>query len=140
MKAFSFQRRVTFPETDLARVVHHANYLRYFEEARIDWMRQNDLLKDHSPQGPVTIAVIETGVKHHLPAHFNDLLRIEMQVRAIRLRIRFQYAIYSDRFGDKLIASGYSVHFPVNEDFKACRLPESIERALEGEVWTEIWP
>ena len=140
MSRFSYSRRVTFPETDLAKVVHHSNYLRYFEEARVDWLRQNDLLKDHSPAAGVTIAVIETGVKHKLPAYFNDLLRIELQVKAVRLRIRFEYVIYSERFGDKVVATGYSLHFPVDDDFKPCRLPKSIERALEGEVWTEIWP
>ena len=36
---FTYKRRVKFYETDGMRVVHHANYLRYFEEARVEYLR-----------------------------------------------------------------------------------------------------
>jgi hypothetical protein len=35
--------RVRFCETDLMGIVHHANYLAYFEEGRVDWLRKRDL-------------------------------------------------------------------------------------------------
>ena len=48
---FTYKRRVKFYETDGMRVVHHANYLRYFEEARVEYLRAggidlNDLMKE----------------------------------------------------------------------------------------------
>ena len=36
---FTYKRRVTFYETDGMKVVHHANYLKYFEEARVEYLR-----------------------------------------------------------------------------------------------------
>lgn len=140
MERFSYQRRVEFYETDLAGVVHHAEFLKYFEEARVDWLRQKGLLHLHSPEGPFTMAVLESGVQHLLPARFNDVLQVQLQVRSERLKIRFQYVIYSDRYGEKPIATGMTKHFPLNDHFKPCRLPEAVDEQIEREPWTEIWP
>ena len=41
---FTYKRRVKFYETDGMRVVHHANYLRYFEEARVEYLRAGGIL------------------------------------------------------------------------------------------------
>ena len=40
---FTYKRRVTFYETDGMKVVHHANYLKYFEEARVEYLRAGGL-------------------------------------------------------------------------------------------------
>lgn len=40
---FIYKRRVKFYETDGMQVVHHANYLRYFEEARVEYLREGKL-------------------------------------------------------------------------------------------------
>ncbi|MCB0420227.1 MAG: acyl-CoA thioesterase [Bdellovibrionales bacterium] len=140
MLRFTYPRRVAFYETDLAKVVHHATYLKYLEEARVDWMRQNDLLHLHAPEGKIVLAVLETQVQHLLPAYFNDVLRVELQVRLERSKIRFRYVVYSDRFQEKPIALGETLHFPLNESFKPTRLPEALWERLEKEIWTEIWP
>ncbi len=131
--------RVRYYETDLMGVVHHSNYLRFLEEARVEWLRQKEIAQYHYPHAPVTIAVLETQVRHLKPAYLEDDLQIHMQVHMQGLKIRFQYAIYSERFGSRPICTAETLHIPVNNEFKVCRLPEGLIQALEKEQWTETW-
>lgn len=137
---FTYTRRVAYCDTDAMKVVHHSNYLRYFEEARVAWLRARELHQFHDPHYDLAMAVVEARVQHLKPAYFDDLLTIRMQVCSERLKIRFRYAISSDRFGHEPICLGETLHVPINGEFKICRLPQPLKEALEREKWTETWP
>ncbi len=138
-KAFSHVHRVGFWETDAMGVVHHSNYLKYFEEARVSWMRAQHLIDCHYPNADLALGVIESRVSHLKPARFNDELRIFLQVKQERLKIHFQYAIYLNA-SDALVASGSTVLVPVNSSLRPVRVPEPLVAQLEKETWTETWP
>jgi len=131
--------RVNYYETDLMGVVHHSNYLRFFEEARVEWIKKKGVAKYHYPHLEVTMAVTETKVKHLKPAFLDDNLEIHLQVRMEGLKIIFQYVMYSERYGEKPVCTGETWHIPVNNEFKVCRLPQGLSEALEKEAWTETW-
>ena len=137
---FVYQRRVAYCDTDAMAVVHHSNYLRYFEEARVAWLREREVVDQHFPHTTTTLAVIETGCSHFRPARFDDLLRIRMQTRREGLKIRFRYAIFVDGGEIEPIATGFSLHVPINEQFKVCRVSKKIQQIMEQEQWTETWP
>lgn len=139
MNEFIHRHRVRYYETDLMEVVHHSNYLRFVEEARVEWLRHKNLMQYHYPAVNVTLAVLETQVRHLKPAYLEDELEIHMQVRMEGLKIRFQYAIYSGRYGSQPICTAETWHIPLNENFKVCRLPDGLSAALEKETWTETW-
>ncbi|HMN68752.1 MAG TPA: thioesterase family protein [Bdellovibrionales bacterium] len=133
---FSYQRRVAFGDTDAMGVTHHANYLHFCEEARVHWMREKGLSKTHFPQSDRVLAVLQYGMKHLKPSTFEDLLRVELQVRRIGLKIHFQYAIYKD---DVRIAEAETLHIPVDKELRPTRPnPEFLTR-LEHETWIETW-
>lgn len=78
---FSWQVRVYYEDTDSGGVVYYANYLRFMERARTEWMRslgfEQDLLI--SEEG-ILFAVRSARVEFLRPARFNDLLSVDLDV------------------------------------------------------------
>ncbi|HTE16696.1 MAG TPA: tol-pal system-associated acyl-CoA thioesterase [Burkholderiales bacterium] len=78
---FFWPVRVYHEDTDGAGVVYYANYLRYFERARTEWLRalgfeQTDLATQHG----VVFVVRAIAVEYLLPARFNDALSISVEL------------------------------------------------------------
>ncbi|MBK7842891.1 MAG: acyl-CoA thioesterase [Bdellovibrionales bacterium] len=136
---FVLFRKVAFCETDAMGVVHHANYLRYFEEARVAWLRERGLMNYHFPYAPVCFAVLESHCYHEKGPRFDDDLKIAVTVRREGLKIRFRYAIYSQT-GEQRIATGETLLVPVDEKIKPVRLKKEFMAQLENESWIETWP
>lgn len=136
---FVYVRRVAFCDTDAMGVVHHSHYLRYFEEARVAWLREKGLMMAHYPYSPLCFAVLESQCRHERAPRFDDELQIAVVVRREGLKIRFRYAIYS-MDGQKRMASGETLLVPVNEKLKPVRLNKDITARLENESWIETWP
>ena len=134
--AFNYERRVSFSDTDAMGVVHHAKYLHYLEEARVEWMRARGLGHTHFPHSDRVLALLRYQVWHIKPAFFDDLLRVDLEVQGLKLKIHFQYAIYS---GDTLIAKAETLHIPVDKDLKPVRPSPALLKTLENEAWTETW-
>lgn len=120
-------------------VVHHANYLRYFEEARVAWLRDHGLMEAHYPYSPLCFAVLESHCYHEKGPQFDEEFKIAVIVRRERLKIRFRYAMYSAKSLTRL-ATGETLLVPVNEQIKPTRLSKEITDRLESEAWIEIWP
>ena len=136
MEPFSYQRRVAFSDTDAMGVVHHANYLRYVEEARVAWMRARDLGETHYPVTDKILAVLSYQVWHMKPAFFDDLLTIRLQVSGKGVRIRFQYSLFK---GDTMIAQAETRHIPIDKNLRPVKPSPQFMNQLEKESWTETW-
>ncbi len=81
MSGFEWQVRVYYEDTDSGGVVYYANYLRFMERARTEWMRalgfeQDRLIKE---QG-VLFAVRSARIDYLRTAHFNDLLCVSAEI------------------------------------------------------------
>lgn len=127
---------VQFYETDLMGIVHHSNYLRFFEEARVGWAHQTGLIDYQKPESAANFAVVETRVRHVKACFFGDKLETDVEVRTTGLRVQFQYRL---RVGTDVRAYGMTEHVALGKDLKLMRLPEPMKHALEKEKWTETW-
>jgi len=82
--AFEWKVRVYYEDTDLGGVVYHANYLRFMERARTEWLRslgfEQDMLRS---QHSLQFVVIGAALKFHRPARFNDELQVSVSVTDI---------------------------------------------------------
>ncbi len=136
LDAFHYDRRVAFSDTDAMGVTHHANYLRFCEEARVAWMRARDLSATHFPHTDHVLALLHYQVWHMKTSTFDDALRIFLQVKRKGLKIYFQYAMYK---GDARICEAETLHIPVDGDLRPVRPSESLNKVLEKEKWTETW-
>ena len=79
--AFSMPVRVYYEDTDAGGIVYYANWLRYFERARTDWLRA--LGAEHTrlaEQAGVVFVVREIAVDYRQPARLDDLLDVEVRL------------------------------------------------------------
>lgn len=98
MNKSTFQCRVYYEDTDLAGIVYYANYLKFIERARSEWVRnlgldQNVLRKDHG----IVFAVRKVEADYLKSAKFDELLLISTELqKKTRVRLNFNQEIYSD--------------------------------------------
>lgn len=133
---FQLNHKVQFYETDQMGIVHHSNYLRFCEEARVAWAHSHGLIDYQKPQSAAHFAVLETKVKHLKPAFFGDDLLILVQARGQGIRIEFQYKIIK---GEDVLVLAQTVHVPLNAELRPMKLPKEMKEILERESWKEIW-
>lgn len=78
---FLWPIRVYYEDTDAGGVVYHANYLKFMERARSEWLRslgvEQDELRD---QNGVIFAILSAQINYLLPAKFNDELLVSSKV------------------------------------------------------------
>lgn len=128
--------RVRYAETDKMGIVHHSNYLIWFEAGRSDLCRARGFsYKEMEEQDNALMVVAESYVRYKSPAFYEDLLKIRTQVAEIRSRsIRFIYEIVRDS-DDALIAEGETLHLVTDQNKKVRLIPELYkERLLAGEI------
>ncbi len=80
---FEYKLRVYWEDTDAGGVVFYANYLKFFERARTEWLRhlgvQQQALRDST--GAIFV-VADTQVSYHAPARLDDELRVTVALKA----------------------------------------------------------
>jgi acyl-CoA thioester hydrolase len=117
--------RVIYGDTDQMGVVYYANYLRYFEIGRTEYLRVSGArYRDIEAKYRMLLPVVDVQVSYKSPARYDDLVAIHTTVARIgRASIRFEYQVFRD---DTLLVTGHTVH--------ACLGPDSTVMALPAEV------
>lgn len=88
-------RKVCYYETDQMGIVHHSNYARWFEEARLDFMEQVGLNYDKMEQGGIMIPVLSCRCTHKKPVRFPQEFTIVAELKSFNgLRFSVGYEIY----------------------------------------------
>ena len=89
MAEFVWPVRVYYEDTDAGGVVFYANYLKFMERARTEWLRAAGVEQDALlAETGLLFVVVEVNVRYHKPARFNDLLDVTV-VPVDRGRSRF---------------------------------------------------
>lgn len=133
--AWEYQRRVRYYETDRMGVVHHSNYLRLLEDARMDWIKEHVMnYNDMEKMGIIIPAVSASGnFKSFL--RYDDLFSIAITLEQFTgVRMRFTYEVRNVETGE-LCYDGDSVHyFAMGEDYHPIsvkrKFPEIYEKFL----------
>jgi acyl-CoA thioester hydrolase len=126
---FSTDVSVRFAETDAQGVAHHAVYLVWFEEARVDYLARFDGGYPALQEQGIEALTLETYVRHLLPARFADRLRISCRCLDLRgARFRYEYAVER---GEELLAEGWTTHACVDsQSFRPTRMPDWLAGAI----------
>ncbi len=92
---FEHRVRVQYVDTDQGGVVHHAAYLRFMEQARVELLRHRGVdYRLFEIERRRAIPVAEIRVRYQLPCRFDDELVVECWVGVInRAKLRFDYRI-----------------------------------------------
>lgn len=82
---FNWPVRVYYEDTDSGGVVYYANYLRFFERARTEWLRQLGFEQDQlRANSGIVFSVCEVQLAYHRPARFNDRLNVVSTISQLR--------------------------------------------------------
>lgn len=129
--AFAIPVRIYYEDTDTAGVVYYANYLKFFERCRTEWIRavghdQSDLASEHG----IGFVVRSVTCEYLKPARLDDLLSIGLEVEKLgRAMIVFRQHV---RRGDEELVTGTVKIACVNvEKMKSAPIPEFLRAKLE---------
>ena len=113
--------RVRYAETDRMGLLHHANYLVYFEQARTDLLRDQGLTYREMEEQGFLLVITKAEVKYRGPARYDDELTVRTTVaRTTPVRIEHRYEVLRDR---TLIAEGTTTLACVDREGKVQALP-----------------
>lgn len=116
-------------------IVHHSNYLRFCEEARVDWCKKKGLLGE-GENAVFSLAVLESKIKHIRPAKYSDVIRFALQVRVEGARIVFQYKLFVT---ENVVCLAETVHCNLDVNLRVRRLNSELIKMVENELWTGTW-
>lgn len=125
-----FPIRIYYEDTDLAGVVYYANYLRFAERGRSEWLRDLgiDQMAIRDASG-IVFAVRRVEADYLRPARFGDLLSIETDLAEMR-RARIVFDQRLMRGGETLFTARIIV-VCMSLAGGAARIPDSVRAALE---------
>jgi acyl-CoA thioester hydrolase len=129
-------QRVCVAETDMMGVVHHANYVAYFEKGRLEYLRRRGLPYKEMVERGYHMPVVELNLRYRKPAHFDDLLSVETRLGALsRVTARFNYTVRRPKLESpleppELLLEGYVLLACVDEKNRPRPLPEDVVRTL----------
>lgn len=122
--------RVRYAETDRMGLLHHANYLVYFEQGRTELLRDAGLAyKDLEDQGYLLV-LTKVQVRYRSPARYDDLLTLRTTVvRTTLVKIEHRYELLRDGL---LLAEGTTTLGCVDRDGRVQALPEILRGPDDG--------
>lgn len=126
----SFNCHVYYEDTDLAGIVYYANYLRYIERARTEWVRGLGIdQKAMKAADGVVFAVRRLEADYLSPAHFDDDLTVRTRTQAITgARIVLNQDVWR---GETLLFSAVVTLVALSSTGQPARMPANIRRQLQ---------
>ncbi|MBR2655820.1 MAG: tol-pal system-associated acyl-CoA thioesterase [Loktanella sp.] len=123
-----FDLRVYYEDTDLAGIVYYANYLRFIERARSEWVRELGIDQAQMKAEGMVFAVRRVEADYLLPARYDDQLRVETTMQpgsGARLVMRQDV-----KRGDTILFSAIVTIICMTTQGVVCRLPAVIRQAM----------
>lgn len=133
MAATSWEYRVIYGDTDQSGVVYHANFVRWFEAARCEYLRVRGGSYARMTAHGVHFPVVEVHCRWHRPARFEDLVKVEVSVEEVgRATVKFVYRVHVG--GDPaVVAEGWSLHGCTGGDGRLKRIPDLVREIVLAE-------
>ena len=119
------QIRVIYGDTDQMGIVYYANYLRYFEAGRKEFIRAKGLrYRDFEERFELRLPVAEASVSYRTPARYDDVLTVETTIEDVkRASARFVYRVLRDA---EVVATGHTLHACVDLEGRVRRMPQEL--------------
>lgn len=135
MSIFAWQARTYWEDTDAGGIVYYANYLKFLERARSEWLRDRGLSQRALALDPgVVFSVVALAAQYLRPARLDDVLAISCEPTLNGgASIRFEQNIWRDSIdGELLLTASVRVACLDAHSLKPKRLPEVIIRELRS--------
>jgi acyl-CoA thioester hydrolase len=128
---FTWKVRVYYEDTDAGGIVYYANYLKFFERARTEWLRaidvnQRDLLEQHDAM----FVVKNASANYHAPARLDDVLKLTLAIEKLgRASIVFVQQAWC---GDALLNTARVTVACVDSTLRPCALPPAVAARMRA--------
>ena len=127
---FSATMRIYWEDTDAAGIVFYANYLKFFERARTEWLRSLGFGQETlRSEAGIAFVVSETRLRYRRPARLDD--DIDVSVAVVHLGQASLEIAQEARRADELLADG-TIRIGCVElgTFRPCRIPNEIRLSI----------
>lgn len=117
-----YERRINYYETDKMGIVHHSNYIRFFEEARLDMMKKVGLDYFKMEEAGIIIPVLFVDCKYIKALHFNEDIVIQTKLTKYNgIKMEVAYEVYRKE-SDAVCTRGTTGHCFLTPDMKPIRM------------------
>ena len=126
--------RIYYDDTDAGGVVYHANYLRYLERGRTEFLRDHGLSVQAMHEQGIIFPVVAIEINYRSPARLDDLLEVETTIASVK-NSSFVAAQRVLRKADgKLLVEARVTLACVGEGMRAQRLPAELRELLVAQL------
>lgn len=129
---FDFPQRVYFEDTDAGGVVYHAQYIKFLERARTEWLRYLGFTNSELERNYKMLFVVsEIAVEFVKPARLDDALNVSVAIENLgRVRVTFHQEIR--RGEDILVKARVAVATLAVDSFKPIEIPADVKKKMEA--------
>lgn len=132
MITYDAKVRVNYKDTDQMGIVHHSNYIVYYEMARVEALRAWGMPYSEMEKSGIISPILEVGCKYLQPAYFDEVLTVRVIVEEMPMaRLKVRYEVYNE--AGTLINTGHTwLGFLNAETRRPCRAPQSLIDGLKA--------
>ena len=117
-----FERKINYYETDMMGIVHHSNYVRFLEEARVQHLNEIGLPYKKIEDSGVLIPVLSTKCEYKYPARFDDIIVINLEMTEFNgVKMKLKYTITNKENGN-IVAVCETAHCFTDKNLKPLSL------------------
>ena len=127
-----YEHKAQYYETDQMGIVHHSNYIRWFESARMDLMKQLGISYKRMEEAGIISPVLGVSCEYKSMVHFDDEVLIEAKVSSYNgIKLSLNYTV-TDKLSGELKTVGSSSHCFLNTQGKPVSLKKTAPVFHEG--------
>ncbi len=129
MEDFHIKKRIYYHDTDCGGVVYYANYLKYLEEARTEFLLLRGIELTKLAEEGLMFVVARVEIEYKASARYQDNIKVSAAVEEAKLSaIVFSQEVRRD---DTLLARARTTLVCVDRDFRARRMPDKVIAAVQ---------
>lgn len=132
MITYDAKIRVNYKDTDQMGIVHHSNYIVYYEMARIEALRAWGMPYSEMEKNGIISPILEIGSKYIFPAYFDEVLTVRVIIDEIPMvRFKVRYELYNEE--GRLINTGHTwLGFLDATTRRPCRAPKYVVEKISA--------
>lgn len=133
-----YRFRVLYPETDKMGIVHHSNYVKYYETARWELFRSLGISYHSVEEAGYMLPVISMNFRFIKPAHYDDFLTVRTRLTAVKgARLWFAYKLYNEQL-ELINEAETELAFVRSDNWKPCGGPPFVKEVIEKHRKAEV--
>lgn len=133
------EHRVHFYDTDMMGVSHHANYIKWFEIGRVEYLRSVGITLTEMMEDGFLFPITEVSAKYVSPSRFDEIIQIETTAAALtRAKMVFDYQVFRPADGTLLVTGHTQNVYANRETGHITRLPDKYFARLKAAMDAEL--